>query len=243
MNYDVGSSALARGAVARSAVPDGHLDTLVRPHPPFTAPEARSGGLDDAEQAVVELIASMPQQFWDFHERYVRAYYEYAMIHLGSDDVSRYLVDMTFVYLAMDWCHVAPNPGHYAWSLLKGRVAAELAEQGRTPAAQEPLAYARAIRAATAPFMDSFRNSFRAAHARPATGHEGDEELDLWEHMARLSERHFDVLVLDAVLGFDTKDTALIMGVSPATVRSTRRTAKERLAAGMGCRFDIDSDD
>ncbi|MEU3296034.1 hypothetical protein ABZ722_27205 [Streptomyces longwoodensis] len=63
MNYEVGSSALARGAVARLAVQDRRLDTLVRPHPPFTAPEASSGGLDDAEQAVAELIDSMPQQF------------------------------------------------------------------------------------------------------------------------------------------------------------------------------------
>jgi DNA-directed RNA polymerase specialized sigma24 family protein len=185
----------------------------------------------------------MPPQFWDFHERYDRAYYEYALIHLGDEAGSRFLVDMTFVYLAMDWPRMIPNPGHYAWLLLKDRVAAELAEQGRTPTAQEPLAYARAIRAATAPFLESFRDSFRAAHARPVASSEDDEELDLWEHMARLSERHFDVLVLQAVLGFDTKDTALIMGVSPATVRSTRRTAKERLAAGMGCRFDIGPDD
>ncbi|MDX3310796.1 RNA polymerase sigma factor [Streptomyces sp. NPDC054884] len=184
----------------------------------------------------------MPPPFWNFHERYDRAYYAYTQIHLGNEAVSRYLVDMTFVYLAMDWSHVAPNPGHYAWSLLKGRVATELAEQGRTPTAQEPVAFARAIRAATAPILDSFRAGFRAAYAQPVTEHE-DDELELWERMARLSERHFDVLVLHVVLGFDTKDTALIMGVSPATVRSTRRTAKERLTAGMRCRFVIDPDD
>ncbi|MET8168154.1 RNA polymerase sigma factor [Streptomyces sp. NPDC057456] len=182
----------------------------------------------------------MPPQFWVFHERYDRAYYEYTLIHLGNEAVSRYLVDMTFVYLAMDWCHMAPNPGHYAWSLLKSRVAAELAEQGRTPAARETLAFTRAIRAATAPFLASFRDSFRAAYGQPVA--ELGDEVELWEHMARLSERHFDVLVLHAVLGFDTKDTALIMGISPATVRSTRRTAKERLAAAMGCRFDNEPD-
>ncbi|MFF5760320.1 hypothetical protein ACFY7A_33405 [Streptomyces longwoodensis] len=60
---------------------------------------------------------------------------------------------MTFVYLAMDSRHMAADPGRYAWLLLKDRVAAELAERGRTPTAQEPLAYARAIRAATAPFI------------------------------------------------------------------------------------------
>ncbi len=61
--------------------------------------------------------------------------------------------------------------------------------------------------------------------------------------MARLSERHFDVLVLRDALGFTTKDTALVMGVSTATVRSTRRTAKNRLAAAMDCRFETDPDE
>ncbi|MEU5242680.1 sigma factor-like helix-turn-helix DNA-binding protein [Streptomyces asoensis] len=240
MNYDVGSSAPAPGATARPAGPDGRLSTLVHRNLPFTAFPAGGQGQDDAEQAVAELIASMPPQFWIFHERYDRAYYEYTLIHLGCQAVSRYLVDMTFVYLAMDWPHMATNPGH-AWSLLKSRVAAELAEQGRTPSARETLAFARAIRAATAPFLASFRDKFRAAYGQQAA--DLQDELEVWEHMARLSERHFDVLVLQAVLGFDTKDTALIMGVSPATVRSTRRTAKERLAAAMGCRIDNDPED
>ncbi|MER5201278.1 sigma factor-like helix-turn-helix DNA-binding protein [Streptomyces sp. NPDC002884] len=232
---------MAPNAVARPSAPDGRLDTLVHRNPPFTAFETGGRGEDEAEQAVADLIASMPPQFWIFHERYDRAYYEYTVIHLGNEVVSRYLVDMTFVYLAMDWCHVAPNPGHYAWSLLKGRVAAELAEQGRTPAARETLAFARAIQTASAPFLASFRESFREAYGQPAA--ELEDGLEVWEHMSRLSERHFDVLVLHAVLGFDTKDTALIMGVSRATVRSTRRTAKVRLAAAMGCRFEIDPDD
>jgi len=64
------------------------------------------------------------------------------------------------------------------------------------------------------------------------------EEAPLYWHMARLSERQFDVLVLRDALGFSTKETALIMGISEATVRSTHRTAKIRMASAMGYRTD-----
>lgn len=62
--------------------------------------------------------------------------------------------------------------------------------------------------------------------------------MGLYRQMTKLSERQFDVLILRDALGFDTKETALIMGIQEATVRSTRRTAKHRLAAAMGFRFD-----
>ncbi|MGW1326634.1 RNA polymerase sigma factor [Streptomyces antibioticus] len=241
MNDDVGSStpAPAPGTVARPLVPGGRSGTLVHHGPPSTASSA--GGREaDAEKAMAELIDSMPPEFWQFHARYARAYYAYTLIHLGDEAVSRYLVDMTFVYLAMDWRHVALRPDHYAWSLLKDRVAAELEERGRTPAPTETLAFSRAVQAAAAPFLASFRERFRAAYG--CRDGELADEIELFEHMARLSERHFDVLVLQKALGFSTRDTALIMGVSPATVRSTRRNAKERLAAAMGCRLDPDPD-
>jgi RNA polymerase sigma-70 factor (ECF subfamily) len=183
----------------------------------------------------------MPATFWHFHGQYDRAYYEYSRIHLGNDEAARHLVNMTFVYLATVWPRVEVNAGGYAWAVLKQRVAAELSLQGRTPAATETLAFTRAIRAATAPLLASFRSSFRAAYGQQIA--ELEEGLGLYWHMARLSERHFDVLVLRDALGFDTKDTALIMGVSPATVRSTRRTAKNRLAAAMGCRFETHTDE
>ncbi|MDN0198478.1 sigma-70 family RNA polymerase sigma factor [Streptomyces sp. S.PNR 29] len=196
---------------------------------------------DTTAQTLAELIAAMPATFWRFHTRYDRAYYEYSRIHLGDDKAARHLVNMAFVHLATVWPEVERNPGGYAWTLLKQRVAAELALQGRTPSARETLAFTRAIRAATAPLLDSFRSSFRAAYGQQVA--ELEEGLELYWHMTRLSERHFDVLVLRDALGFDTKDTALIMGVSAATVRSTRRTAKDRLAAAMGCRFEPHSDE
>ncbi|WUM96025.1 sigma-70 region 4 domain-containing protein [Streptomyces sp. NBC_00322] len=61
--------------------------------------------------------------------------------------------------------------------------------------------------------------------------------------MARLPERQFDVMVLRHALDFDTKTTALVMGIKETTVRSTHRTAKRRMAIDMGLARDEDADD
>ncbi|GCB45034.1 sigma-70 family RNA polymerase sigma factor [Streptomyces sp. NL15-2K] len=186
----------------------------------------------------------MPPEFWAFHARYDRACFEYSRIHLGGNAVAaRRLVDRTFLYLATIWprLEAMETPGAYAWALFKQRVHGELADQGRSPATTETLAFERAIRAASAPLLDAFRSAFHAEHGQEIA--ELEEGLGLFRQMTRLSERQFDVLVLRDVLEFDTKDTALIMGIREATVRSTRRTAIHRLAAAMGYRVDSTPDD
>jgi DNA-directed RNA polymerase specialized sigma24 family protein len=193
---------------------------------------------DPAGHTVPSLTALVPPGFLDFQARYDRAYLEYSRIHLGSAAAARRLVDSTFLYLAAIWprLETAPNPGAHAWALFKQRVHGELAAQGRSPATTETLAFARAIHAASAPLLRSFRVSFRAEYGSEMA--ELEEGLGLYRQMARLSERQFDVLILRDALGFDTRAVALIMGISTATVRSTHRTAKHRLAVAMGYRLD-----
>ncbi|MDH6436054.1 DNA-directed RNA polymerase specialized sigma24 family protein [Streptomyces sp. SAI-144] len=129
------------------------------------------------------------------------------------------------------------RPEALAWTLLKERVAAELEDRGRQAAALETLAFERAIRAACDPILDSFRAEFRAQVT------ELEDTMGLYAAMARLPEHQFDVMVLQFALGFPTKRTALVMGVCEATVRSTRRAAKRRLAADLGLEFGEDTDD
>ncbi|MGW0760798.1 sigma-70 family RNA polymerase sigma factor [Streptomyces sp. NPDC002814] len=188
--------------------------------------------------------SSMPPEFWDFQARYDRACFEYSRIHLGGNPVAaRRLVNRTFMYLASIWpcLEAMENPGADAWALFKQRVHIELAEQGRSPDTTETLAFERAISAASAPLLDSFRTAFHAEHAEEIA--ELEEGMGLYRQMTRLSERQFDVLVLRDLLEFDTKHTALIMGIREATVRSTRRTAKHRLAAAMGYPVESAADD
>jgi RNA polymerase sigma factor (sigma-70 family) len=152
--------------------------------------------------------------------------------------VTVYASDDTFVVLAVIWdtLMTRENVGAYAWALLKTRVADELALQGREPAAVETLAFERAVRAATAPILDDFRTLFRSDY--DLADFEGQvtelaDSMRLFAAIARLPERQFDVMVLHYALGFDTRTTALVMGIKETTVRSTRRTAKLRLAQDL----------
>ncbi|MEU6144009.1 sigma-70 family RNA polymerase sigma factor [Streptomyces sp. NPDC047081] len=196
---------------------------MTSPHPDPAGPTTHSLG------------PVAPPEFWDFHARYDRACFEYSRIHLGGDAVAaRRLVSRTFLQLASVWPRLAAmeNPGAYAWALFKSCVHGELAAEGRSPATTETLAFERAIRAASAPLLGAFRSAFQAEYCDEID--ELEEGLGLFGQMARLSERQFDVLLLRDLLEFDTKETALIMGIREATVRSTRRTAIHRLAAAMG---------
>jgi RNA polymerase sigma-70 factor (ECF subfamily) len=186
----------------------------------------------------------MPPEFWEFQARYDRACFEYSRIHLDDDRVAaRRLVDRTFLYLATIWPRLEnmDNPGAHAWALFKERVHGELADQGRSSDATETLAFKRAIKASSKPLLDAFRREFHAEHGNEIA--ELEEELGLFRRMTRLSERQFDVIVLHDVLEFDNRETALIMGISEATVRSTRRTAILRLGSAMGYRVESAPDD
>ncbi|MFK4102076.1 sigma-70 family RNA polymerase sigma factor [Streptomyces sp. NPDC019531] len=199
---------------------------------------------DHARPATHRPESVMPPEFWEFQARYDRACFEYSRIHLDDDPVAaRRLVDRTFLYLATIWPRLQrmDNPGGHAWALFKERVHGELADRGRSPDATETLAFKRAIKAASQPLLDAFRREFHAEHAEEIT--ELEEGLGLFRRMTRLSERQFDVMVLRDVLEFDTRNTALIMGISEATVRSTRRTAILRLASAMGYRVESAPED
>ncbi|MEU0026107.1 sigma-70 family RNA polymerase sigma factor [Streptomyces sp. NPDC006335] len=199
---------------------------------------------DHARSATPRPESVMPPEFWEFQARYDRACFEYSRIHLDDDQVAaRRLVDRTFLYLATIWPRLEnmDNPGAHAWALFKERVHGELADQGRSPDTTETLAFKRAIKTASKPLLDAFRREFHAEHGDEIA--ELEEGLGLFRRMTRLSERQFDVIVLHDVLEFDNRETALIMGISEATVRSTRRTAILRLASAMGYRVESAPDD
>ncbi|MEU5951238.1 sigma-70 family RNA polymerase sigma factor [Streptomyces sp. NPDC047525] len=194
---------------------------------------------DRGESALREPSEVMPPAFWAFHTLYHQAYFEYAHAQLGDGAAADQLVDTTFVFLAVIWQQVTTqgNLEAFAWTLLKERVASELEVQGREAATLETVAFERATRAACGPIMGRFRQEFRAQVT------ELEDGLGLYKAMAHLPERQFDVMVLQFALGFTTKRTALVMGVCEATVRSTRRAAKRKLAAELELAIGEDVDD
>ncbi|MEU9858926.1 sigma-70 family RNA polymerase sigma factor [Streptomyces sp. NPDC047974] len=57
-----------------------------------------------------------------------------------------------------------------------------------------------------------------------------DSGIGLYPALAKLSPRQFDAIVLRYIAGYDTKKTALYMGLTPGTVTHHIRRAQERLA-------------
>ncbi|MGW7369477.1 RNA polymerase sigma factor [Streptomyces sp. NPDC054841] len=194
---------------------------------------------DVNRRAMQGLVNSMPPPFRAFHTQYHQPYFEYARIQLGDWDAADELVHGTFLYLAFNWQHFT-RQGSFeadAWALHKERVATELTVTGRPPAGPETLAFARAIRAATDAVMGTFREHFRAQVD------ELEHSIGLYRAMTHLPERQFDVVLLRYALGYTTKHTASVMGITPATVRTLRCSAKRRLAAELDLDMEVDIDD
>ncbi|WP_406358561.1 RNA polymerase sigma factor [Streptomyces sp. NBC_00658] len=176
------------------------------------------------------MTIELPTAFWAFHNLYHRPYLEYAHIQLGDERSAGELVHATFMDLALNWPDMMEDANHeaYAWALLRERIADELRLQGRVPATVETAVFARVNR----PALESVRDQLA----------EMESALGLYAAISRLPERQFDVMVLLYVLGYPTEQTAHILGVTPATVRSQARHAKRKLAKDLDLTVDPTAD-
>lgn len=177
----------------------------------------------------------MPNAYWAFLALYHQPYLEYARIQLGDEDHAEHVVHATFVYLAAIWAHLTaqPNMAAYAWAQHKLLVADELIVGGRESAATATMAFDRATRTATAAVLRDFREQFRAEMD------EIENTIGLYAAMDRLPERQFDVMVLCYALHYSTKQTAHIMGITTATVRTLRCNARRRIAKELGLEIEL----
>lgn len=169
------------------------------------------------EQAVdVELAGVIPVEFTAFHSQNHQAFLGYARWELGDGKVAEAVVDDVFTFLLQVWPEAlleASLPG-FAWSQLREHVA-------RYKAAEVvPVALVQ-----TAQFAALRRASRRHLKAQPVS------TLGLYEAIAELPERVYDVVLLTFVLGRERSQVAQLMGISPTTVRSHIYTARWLLAA------------
>jgi RNA polymerase sigma-70 factor (ECF subfamily) len=176
-------------------------------------------------------LPQLPKAFWAFHSQYFRAYLRYSQVHLGDRQTASRLVHQVFMHLALNWARLMEeaNPAASAWALLKESVAEELKIQGREPAMTETAVFQRVARS----HLQSTREKFEII----------ESSLGLYQAIAGLPERQFDVMVLRHVLGFSTDQTARIMGITEATVRSHSHLARAKIARELNMNLDADCDD
>ncbi|MET9568532.1 sigma-70 family RNA polymerase sigma factor [Streptomyces virginiae] len=168
------------------------------------------------EQAVdVELAGVMPVEFVAFHSQNHLAFLHYAQWELGDGKVAAAVVEDVFTFLLQVWPEALQEASlpAFAWAQLREHVA-------RYKAAEAvPVALVK-----TAQFAALRRASRRRLKAQPVS------TLGLYEAIAELPERHYDVVLLTFVMELERRQVAQLMGISPTTVRSHIYTARRTLA-------------
>lgn len=171
----------------------------------------------------------IPVAFWAFRDTFHRAYRHYARLQLGDDRLAGQVVHRVFLSLLLGWTRLMEeaNPAASAWAHLKEAVDEVLLFEGRDSALPETAAFARVRRSV----IEDKRDEIAAM----------ESSVGLYPAIARLPGAQFDVVVLQYVLDFTTSETARIMGVTDATVRSHRQHARQRLAQDLGIELGSDS--
>jgi RNA polymerase sigma-70 factor (ECF subfamily) len=166
-------------------------------------------------------LSCLPVDFQAFHQMQRPAYVRWAELYLGSRADAEDAVDTAMLQLLTQWPCVLqqPEPAAYAWAVVKHRTIDAARARGRRPAPADLTAAA-----------------FDAQAVRDAVDPIGqlEDNLSLYQAVKRLLERQQDVVALLYLLDYTTPQTARILGITEAGVRSTARYARRRLQHALG---------
>ena len=168
--------------------------------------------------------------YWGFHHAKRADYLAYAYLQLGSDADAEEAVDATFDRLADKWERMLrmENLEGYAWTVLKHRILDLLRKRkhNHRPALVDIATFDAVARTTSA-------DQFTAL----------EDSLELYAAVSALPERQRDAFTLRYSLGHSTAQTAALMGVEEATVRSHLSQARRRLATVLAVECTGSADD
>jgi RNA polymerase sigma-70 factor (ECF subfamily) len=146
----------------------------------------------------------------------------FAHLTTGSAQQAEAVVDETVLQLAESWEHAlsGANVECYAMNLLKTVIVRRIGRERDESRFVDTAAFLRAVEHGS-------RRRFAVL----------SESLGLYSAIAQLPERQYMVIVLRYVLGYDDQRVAVLLGVTPSTVRSTAHMAKRRLAHTLNLRL------
>ncbi|MFF1481438.1 sigma-70 family RNA polymerase sigma factor [Streptomyces sp. NPDC058301] len=168
------------------------------------------------EQAVSnELAGVLPVDFVAFHSQNHLAYLEYAHVKLASAEATEAVVDDVFTFLLEVWPDALQEASlnAFAWAQLREHVERYRAQQ-EVPAALVDTARYAALRQGSRRRLELV-----------------ESKTGVYEAIASLPDRHYDVVLLTFLIGLETPQVAQLMGIEPGTVRSHLYTARRKLAA------------
>ncbi|KRV50611.1 hypothetical protein AQ490_16260 [Wenjunlia vitaminophila] len=167
----------------------------------------------DATTHLVHAPEELPLSFEAFYRSHQRPYHEYAETQLGDRRAAEELVHHVFLQFLAAWGDLLreANLEAHAWAVLRREVARHLHRRDRRPAFIE---------------LGPIAQVLRATQQRLACV---EGTIGLYEAIADLPARQFDVIVLSYVLEYPTDTIAWILGLDSRTVNYHRRQGKERL--------------
>ncbi|WP_308012236.1 RNA polymerase sigma factor [Actinacidiphila acidipaludis] len=158
-----------------------------------------------------------PVDFQAFHAMYRGDYVRWASLYLGSRADAEDAVGEAMVELLGKWPTVLTQeePAAYAWWLVKNRVKDAARSRSRHQKLADAIFTVTALQEAADP-IGELENS-----------------LAVWQAIDALPDRQHDVVLMRYSLGLTVPETAAVLGITEATVRSTVRDARRRLRAAL----------
>ncbi|MFM9500050.1 RNA polymerase sigma factor [Streptomyces galilaeus] len=177
-------------------------------------PPDRGTGLSQSMYTPLDL----PLDFEAFYLGHQEAFHAYAELHFGTRAAAEDVIHEVFVEIHAGWTQLlsAGNLEQGAWAIVRRAVHDQLEAEGRAPAFVINGPIAQALAAA--------RDRLQKMHS--AAG--------LYEAIADLPNRQFEVIVLRYLLGYPTSKVAWFIGIDETTVGHHLRRGKERLRVQLG---------
>ena len=151
-------------------------------------------------------------RFEDFYEEHHNIWRHYGYLHAGDLKGGEEIADEIAARLMHSWAQALEqeNLAKYAWKLVNDVLFQWLEENGETSKLVDTAAFTRAART-----RKPRNGRFEAL----------DESLGLYRAVVMLPPRQFDVTVLHSLMGYKLVEVAEILGITPATARSSFRHA------------------
>ncbi|MEW2299625.1 sigma-70 family RNA polymerase sigma factor [Streptomyces sp. NPDC006655] len=168
------------------------------------------------------LPLDLPLDFEAFYLGHQEPFHAYAEVHFGTREVAEEVIHEVFLQIHAGWTELLSSGSleQGAWAIMRRAVHDRLDREGRAPAfvINGPIAQALAPALATA------REKLQKMESTSG----------LYEAIAELPNRQFEVIVLRYILGYPTAKVAWYVGIDERTVGHHLRRGKERLRVKLG---------
>ncbi|MEU1159320.1 sigma-70 family RNA polymerase sigma factor [Streptomyces sp. NPDC005921] len=168
------------------------------------------------------LPLDLPLDFEAFYLGHQEPFHAYAEIHFGTREAAEEVIHEVFLQIHAGWTELLSSGSleQGAWAIMRRAVHDRLEREGRAPA----FVFNGPIAQALAPALATARDKLQKMESTSG----------VYEAIAELPNRQFEVIVLRYILGYPTAKVAWYVGIDERTVGHHLRRGKERLRIKLG---------